>query len=127
MRLIDSTPHESTTSSSPEPTRPAASVVACWLEPHWLSTVVEATSSGRPAESHAVRATLNDCSPTCETQPATICPTCFASRPARATAACMHAAEQVGGMHAREAAAAPAERRAHGFHDVDVSHMASAP
>ena len=54
---------------------PAASVVACWLEPHWLSIVVAATSSGRPCDSQAVRAMLNDCSPTCDTQPPTIWPT----------------------------------------------------
>jgi hypothetical protein len=66
MRVIISTPHASTRSSMPAPTSPAASVVACWLEPHWLSTVVAATSCGSPCASHAVRAMLNDCSPTCE-------------------------------------------------------------
>jgi hypothetical protein len=49
---------------------PAPSEVACWLEPHWLSIVVCGTSKGSPCESHAVRAMLNDCSPTWETQPA---------------------------------------------------------
>ena len=33
--------------------------MACWLEPHWVSTVVAAADRGRPAVSHAVRAMLN--------------------------------------------------------------------
>ena len=43
---------------------PAATLVACWLDPHWLSIVVAAAVWGRPAASHAVRVMLKDCSPT---------------------------------------------------------------
>ncbi len=82
-----STPQESTRFSSPEPTSPAARVLACWLDPHWLSTVVAPTSRGRPAESHAVRTTLKACSPTWDTQPPTTWSTAPASTPARSTAA----------------------------------------
>ena len=56
-------------SSRPAPIRPAPSVAACWLEPHWLSIVVEGISIGNPCESQAERAMLYDCSPTWETQP----------------------------------------------------------
>ena len=86
-RLIISSPHESTTSSSPEPTSPAARVVACWLEPHCESTVVEATSMGRPCESQAIRAMLKVCSPTWETQPPTTWPIASAGTPLRSRAA----------------------------------------
>src|ERR1051326_1518560 len=44
--------------------------MACWLEPHWRSTVVPGTDSGKPAARTALRATLAVCSPTCMTQPA---------------------------------------------------------
>ena len=60
-RLMTSTPQATATSTTPEPTRLVAKLVACWDEPHWLSTVVAATEMGRPAVSHAVRLTLKDC------------------------------------------------------------------
>jgi hypothetical protein len=47
--------------------RSAASNASCTRgceEPHWLSTVVAATLTGRPAVSQAVRETLNACMPT---------------------------------------------------------------
>src|SRR5579859_8196556 len=44
--------------------------MACWLEPHWRSTVVAGTDSGKPAARTALRPTLKACSPTCPTQPA---------------------------------------------------------
>ena len=47
-RLIISTPQLITTSSIPAPIMEAAIEVACWLDPHWESTVVEATSRGNP-------------------------------------------------------------------------------
>src|SRR3954447_23359215 len=74
-RLIDSIPHDSATSTTPDFTSDAARPVACCDEPHCASTVVAATSSGMPADSHAVRAMLNVCSPTWETQPPTSWPT----------------------------------------------------
>ena len=61
---MTSTPQATATSTTPEPTRLVARLVACWDEPHWLSTVVAATEMGRPAVSHAVRATLKACMPT---------------------------------------------------------------
>ena len=68
-RLMTSTPQATATSTTPEATRLVARLVACWEEPHWVSTVVAATCSGRPAVSQAVRAMLNDCMPTWLTQP----------------------------------------------------------
>jgi len=58
MRLIDSTPQATATSTAPEEISPAARLVACWPDPHWVSIVVEATPSGSPAASQAVRAML---------------------------------------------------------------------
>jgi hypothetical protein len=68
---MTSTPQAMATSTTPEPTRLVARLVACWDEPHWVSTVVAAVVSGSPALSQAVRPTLNDCSPTWLTQPVT--------------------------------------------------------
>src|SRR5438270_683765 len=85
MRLMLSTPHATATSTAPEAIRLAARLAACWLDPHWVSTVVAAVVSGRPAASQAVRAMLKDCSPTWETQPDTTCPTSDGSIPVRPT------------------------------------------
>src|SRR5688572_32213662 len=68
-RLITSTPHAMATSTTPDPTSAVARFVACWLDPHCVSTVVAAVDWGRPAASHAVRATLKLCSPTWLTHP----------------------------------------------------------
>src|SRR5215212_6564244 len=87
MRLIDSTPQASTTSAAPPATSDDARLVACWDDPHWLSTVVAAVVRGSPAVSHAVRATLKDCSPTCDTHPPTTWSTAVASMPERSMAA----------------------------------------
>src|SRR5205823_6519364 len=87
IRLIDSTPHVSTTSAAPDATSPAPRLVACWDDPHWLSTVVAATVIGSPAASHAVRAMLNDCSPDIVTQPPMTWSTSAGSIPARSTQA----------------------------------------
>jgi hypothetical protein len=83
--VMTSTPQASATSTAPAPTREAARFVACWLDPHWVSTVVAATDSGRPAVSQAVRATLKDCSPTWLTQPPTTWPTSVGWTPERDT------------------------------------------
>src|ERR1700693_719404 len=85
IRVIDSTPAAMARSTVPELMRLAARLAACWLDPHWVSTVVAAVDRGRPAASQAVRATLKDCSPTCDTQPATSCCTAPGSTPVRAT------------------------------------------
>ena len=57
-RLIDSTPPAMTMSYAPASTPCAAKLIACWLLPHWRSTVVPGTVSGNPAPSSALRAML---------------------------------------------------------------------
>ena len=89
MRVMDSTPAAMAMSTVPEATRLAARLAAWWLDPHWVSTVVAAVVMGRPAASQAVRAMLNDCSPTCDTHPVTTCWTAAGSMPVRSIRAMM--------------------------------------
>ena len=70
-----------------DPTSDDARFVACWLEPHCVSTVVAAVDIGRPAASQAVRVTLKLCSPTWLTQPPTTWPMTLGSMPVRSTMA----------------------------------------
>ena len=86
-RLIASIPHAMPTSIAPAAIRPAIRWLACCPLPHWQSTVVAPTCSGRPAVSHAVRLMLLDCSPYCVTQPPMSCSTSPASMPAFSTTA----------------------------------------
>ena len=78
-----STPPPIATSCTPAAISAAAKLIACCAEPHWRSTVVAGVSSGSPACSHALRVTLNDCSPNCCTQPPTTSSTADGSIPAR--------------------------------------------
>jgi len=57
-RDIDSTPEAITMSYDPASTPWAAKEIACWLLPHWRSTVVPGTLSGNPAPNSALRAML---------------------------------------------------------------------
>ena len=84
-RDISSTPQAMAMSTTPEPTRLVATLVACCDDPHWVSTVVAAVVRGRPALSQAVRPMLNDCSPTWLTHPVTTWPTSAGSMPDRDT------------------------------------------
>ena len=97
MRLMDSTPQAIATSTTPPATRAVARLVACWDDPHWVSTVVAATDIGRPAASHAVRVVLNDCSPTWLTHPPTTWPTSAGSIPERVTSSARVAASRSDG------------------------------
>src|SRR5919204_2394871 len=65
----------------------AANCTACCEEPHWRSMVVAGTSSGSPAASQALRATLTACSPIWETQPMITSSTRPGSIPLRSTRA----------------------------------------
>ena len=121
MRLITSTPQARATSTTPAPTSDDARLVACWLDPHCVSTVVAAVDSGRPAASHAVRVTLKLCSPTWLTQPPTtwsiggrVDARALDDRP-------LDGAEQLGRVDAGQAAAAPPDGRADGIDDDDVN------
>ena len=63
-RLIISTPHATAESSTPAAIIEYASPAACWDDPHWVSIVVAATSSGSPEANQAPRVTLKVCMPT---------------------------------------------------------------
>ena len=78
-----STPPPITTSCTPAAISAAPKLTACCAEPHWRSTVVAGVSTGRPACSHALRVTLNICSPYCCTQPPITSSTAPGSIPAR--------------------------------------------
>jgi hypothetical protein len=78
-----STPLPITTSWTPAAISAAPKLTACWAEPHWRSTVVAGVSTGSPAWSHALRVTLNICSPYCCTQPPMTSSTCDGSIPVR--------------------------------------------
>ena len=78
-----STPPPITTSWTPAAISAAPKLTACWAEPHWRSTVVAGVSIGSPACSHALRVTLNICSPYCCTQPPITSSTSAGSMPAR--------------------------------------------
>ena len=109
-------------SSSPEPTRPVASVVACWLEPHCESSVVAATSMRQalrePGQARDVEGLLADLRDAAAEH--------LADRLRRDAAAVerrlLHGAEQVGGVHSREPSAALADRTSHRLDDVDFAH-----
>jgi len=68
-RLIDSTPEAMTMSYAPDTMPWAAKLIACWLLPHWRSTVTPGTDSGSPAARAAKRVLLLLCCPTCPTTP----------------------------------------------------------
>src|SRR5829696_1852059 len=84
---MDWTPPATTTSAVPDMTAWAAKCTACWPEPHWRSTVVPGTSSGRPAASQQVRATSPAWGPMVSTQPNTTSSTPEGSIPDRSTSA----------------------------------------
>ena len=64
-----STPPAMTMSYAPLITPCAAKWMACWLDPHWRSTVVPGTLSGKPAARTALRPTFRACSPAWITHP----------------------------------------------------------
>ena len=125
MRLITSTPQARATSTTPLPTSAVARLVACWLLPHCVSTVVAAVVRGRPALSQAVRVMLNACSPTWLTQPPTTWSISAGSMPVRSMMAFWTVAEHLGGVQGGQAAVALADGRADGVDDDDVAHGGS--
>ena len=121
-RDMSSTPQAMATSTTPEPTRLVARLVACCDEPHWVSTVVAAVVSGRPALSQAVRPMLNDCSPTWLTHPVTTWPDLGRVDARAGDELAEHGGQQVGGVHGGQAAVAAADGGADGFDDHDLGH-----
>ncbi len=88
-RVMFSTPAAITTSYAPAITPCAAKCAACWDDPHWRSTDVPTTVSGKPAASAALRPMLTAWSPTCMTQPMITSSTIAGSMPVRSTSAWM--------------------------------------
>ena len=82
-----STPAAMTTSMAPDITVAAAKWMACCDEPHWRSTEVAGTLSGRLEARTALRAMLMACSPTWPTQPRITSSIRAGSAPLRATRA----------------------------------------
>ena len=113
-------PHDSATSTTPDPTIDAARLVACCDDPHWLSTVVAATSSGSPALSQAVRAMLNVCSPTWLTHPPIDLTDLERVDPGPVDRGLLHRPQEHGRVHGGEPSVAPAERGSHRFDHYDV-------
>src|SRR5436190_5190777 len=65
----------------------AAKWADCWEDPHWRSTLVPTTDSGKPAASAALRPMFRPCSPVCMTQPMITSSTSAGSRSLRCTSA----------------------------------------
>ena len=120
--LMFCTPPATTRSAVPLSTAWAAKCTACWDEPHCRSTVTPGTASGRPAASQAVRAMSPACGPTVSTQPKTTSST--------ASGSVLRAGEQggddvraeIGRVRGGQAAAAAADRGAHGVDDEGLGH-----
>ncbi len=86
-RLIDSTPPASISEPSPSRRARPACTTASSPEAHSRFTVTPGTSTGSPAMSEAIRATLRLSSPAALVQPITTSSTAPGSSPVRATAA----------------------------------------
>ena len=123
-RVIDSTPPAMNTSPSPAPIACAAEFTACSPEPHSRLTVCPATSTGSPARSAAMRATLRLSSPAWLAQPKTTSSTRVASMPVRSTTAAMTTAARSSGRTVGQRAAVAADR---GPDRVDDPRLAEGP
>jgi hypothetical protein len=86
-RVMLSTPAAITMSMLPDITACAAKCSACCDEPHWRSTEVAGTDSGRREASTALRAMFEACSPTWPTQPMMTSSTSAGSMSVRSTSA----------------------------------------
>ena len=103
-RDIDSTPPATTRSASPAAMARAPSITACSPEPHSRFTVAPGTSTGSPASSAAMRATLRLSSPAWLAQPRITSSMAAGSTRVRATSAAMAVAARSSG---RTSASAP--------------------
>ena len=83
IALMFCTPPATTRSWVPDMTPWAAKWTACWEEPHCRSMVTPGTWSGRPATSHAVRATSPAWDPIVSQQPMITSSTAPGSTPVR--------------------------------------------
>ncbi len=121
-RLMTSTPQATATSTAPPATMAAARLVACWDDPHWVSTVVPATWSGQPGGEPGgagdVEGLLADLADAAADDLADL---------GRVDAGAIDQrllgdAEQLARVHGGQAAAPAAHGRADGIDDHDVGH-----
>jgi len=92
-----STPPATITSAAPAWISRAAAMVACMPDPHRRFTVWPGTSTGKPASSKAIRATLRLSSPAWLAQPRMTSSTSAGFTPARRTASVMAIAARSSG------------------------------
>ncbi len=111
-----------TMSMAPDMTAWAAKWMACWADPHWRSTVVPGTVSGKPAARAALRPMFMACSPTVMVHPMTTSSTRAGSRSLRSTSALSGCGGEIDGVPARQLAVAAPHRGAHGVDDDGVGH-----
>ena len=117
-----SMPAATTRSRCPAWIADAPFIAACIDEPHWRSTVVAQTVSGKPAISEATRPTFRACSPTCETQPIWMSSTApgvdVVARDERA----QHLRGELVGTHRGEGAVPLPDRAADRVDDQGITH-----
>ena len=111
----------------PAPIRPAASVVACWLEPHWLSIGgrrdLDREALRQPGGARDVERLLADLRDAAADDLAD-----GGGIDAGALdRGALHGAEQIGGMQPGETALAATDRAAHCFDDDDFLHALFLP
>ena len=111
-RVIDSTPHAIPMSYAPAITPCATKCAACCDEPHWRSTLVAGTLHGSPAATHALRVTLQPCSPDLRHATADDVVDERRIEVVALDHRAQHETEQIGGMPARERALALPESSA---------------
>ena len=124
-----STPEPITTSCTPAAISAAAKFTACWAEPHWRSTVVAGVSTGSPACSQALRATLNDLLAVLLHAAGDDVLDLAGVDPGALDHLGVAAAEQLVGVGVLVVAllrVAAADRRAHGLDDHDLATMTAA-
>ena len=97
-------------SYAPAITPCATKCAACCDEPHWRSTLVAGTCHGSPPATHALRVTLQPCSPDWVTQPPTTSSIDAGVEVVALEQRAQHEPEQIGGMPPGERALALAER-----------------
>ena len=124
IALIASMPQAMPMSMAPAAIRPAIRWLACCPLPHWQSTVVAPTCSGRPATSHAdpgdvvgLLGELRDAAADHLLDLAGVDAGLLHDRP-------LHSAEKLGRMQAGQPSVPLADRAAGGFNDDRVTHSA---
>ncbi len=117
LRVIDSTPQAIARSYAPHMTPCAAKCIGLLRAAALAVDARGRTDWGRPAATHALRVTLQPCSPTWVTLPPTTSSIRSGSTPVRDEQALQGVAEQIGRVPAGQRAVALADRRADGVDD----------